>query len=343
MASLHDLGRRGFVSDNCAGVHPRVMAALADADGGHQPSYGADLYTERLGATLRRELGGRAQVLPVFNGTGANILAMQLLTARGDAVVCAERAHLNTSESAAPELHGLKLLPVPTTHGRIDPHVLRDFVLGLGSSRARPGVLSISQTTELGTCYSLEHLSALTTEARRLGLRVHLDGARLANAAAHLGVGIREVAADVDVVSFGASKNGGMFGECVIVNEPAGTRARSLHKAVTQLPSKTRFVSAQLLALLEDDLWLRNAGAANRAARRLADGLGALPGVRIVHPVEANAVFAELPTGAWSPLREQYSIGPWHEAPGVARLMTAYDTTDADVDALIAVVARAPG
>lgn len=336
MRTLHDPVRRGFTSDNCAGVHPLVMSSLSLADGGHQPSYATDVYTERLTEQLRRELGPRTAVLPVFNGTGANVLALTALADRGAAVVCAESAHLNTSECAAPELHGLKLLPVPTSDGRIDPQVLRDVVLGSGPSRARPGVLSLSQVTELGTCYSLDQLQALVGEARRLGLRVHLDGARLANAAAHLGTGLRELVEGVDVVSFGASKNGGMFGECVIVREPSSTGLeRWLQKAVTQLPSKTRFVSAQMLALLEDDLWVRNAGQANRHALALADGLAALPGVRVLHPVEANAVFAEVPHAVWPLLEHEYAHRPWHESPGVVRLMTAYDTVASDVDALL--------
>jgi threonine aldolase len=339
---LHDPRRRGFVSDNCAGVHPEVMAALQEADGGHQASYGADVYTERLREVVRAELGEAAEVLPVFNGTGANILALELLADRGDAVVCAEDAHLSTAEAAAPELHGLKLLPMPSPHGLIDPQALRTFVTGLSANRGRPGVLSITQSTELGTCYSLEQLRALTAEAHALGMRVHLDGARLANAAAHLGAGLRDLTGSADVVSLGASKNGGMFGEGVLVRDAASARnQRLLHKAVTQLPSKTRFVSAQLLALFEGDLWVRNGAAANRAARRLSDALEQLPSVRVVHPVHANAVFAELPEPALVRLRERYAMGSWHETPGVARFMTAYDTTDADVDALVGVLAGA--
>jgi len=341
MEKLHDAARRNFVSDNAAGVHPAVMAALAEADGGHVPSYGADVYTQRLRDVLRAELGTATEVFPVFNGTGANILALELLAGRGEAVLCADSAHLNTSESAAPELHGFKLLPMPALDGRVQPHVLRDYVAGLGANRACPGVLSISQSTELGTCYSRDELDALTSEARRLGLRVHIDGARAANAAVHLGVGLRELTIGGDAVSLGASKNGGMFGECLIMLNPEAARSsRSLHKAVTQLPSKARFVSAQLLALLEGDLWLRNAAAANRAAQRLEAALAALPEVRIVHPVQANAVFARLPQAAWPRLERVHSMRPWHETPDVVRLMTAYDTTDSDVDALVELMAR---
>ncbi len=330
-------GDPSFASDNCAGAHPDVMVALAEANVGCQPSYGADVYTDRLRELVRREFGAGAQVFPVFNGTGSNVLALQALTARWESVICADSAHVQTSEWAAPELHGIKLLGLSTREGRVAAIDLEPAALGaVARHRARPGVLSVSQSTELGTCYSLAQLSALSAEAARIGLRVHLDGARLANAAAHLGVGLAELAAYADVVSLGLTKNGGMFGECLIVLNPdAVSGSEVLHKAVTQLPSKARFVSAQALALLEDGLWLRNAGQANAMATRLAAGLRELPGVRIVHNVQANAVFSVPPRDVIARLAARFSFLVWDQAAGVIRLMTSFDTRPDQVDELL--------
>lgn len=325
-----------FNSDNCSGAHPDVLAALAEANAGRQPSYGADIYTERLRQLVRHRFGAQAQVFPVFNGTGSNILALQALTARWESVLCAHSAHVQTSEWAAPEHHGLKLVGLPAPRGRLVAADLEPaLAAALARHRARPGVLSISQSTELGTCYPLAELAALRTEATRVGLRVHLDGARLANAAAHLGVGLDEAAAGADVVSLGLTKNGGMFGECLVVlNHDAVSGIDILHKAVTQLPSKTRFVSAQALALLEGDLWLRNARQANRMATRLAAGLRTVPGIQVVHEVQANAVFAVLPRAALTRIAAQ-SFLVWDESAGLIRLMTAYDTQPQEVDDLV--------
>ncbi|WP_235079225.1 threonine aldolase family protein [Amycolatopsis orientalis] len=344
MTRLHEASRIDFASDNCAGVHPEVMAALAEANGGHQPSYGADRYTARLREVIRRQFGPMAEVFPVFNGTGANLVALQAMTERWQAVVCAESAHLHTDECMAPEQHGFKLLTLPAIDGRIAPADLAPVAAHRANRhRAQPGVLSLSQTTELGTCYGLPHLRRLAKEAHRLGLAVHLDGARLANAAVALGCSLAELttAAGVDVVSLGATKNGGMFGDCIVVLDPARVRGLPyLKKATTQLPSKTRFVSAQLAALFDGDLWARNAKAANEMAQRLAAGLARTPGVRVVHPVQANAVFAQLPAELADSLRKRYLFSTWDETSGVVRLMTAFDTAAADVDAFLAAAAE---
>ena len=332
--------RRDFASDNCAGAHPDVLAALAGAGRGHQPSYGDDDYTTQLRHVVRDEFGPQAQVFPVFNGTGANIVALQAMARRWEAVICSTAAHLHTDETAAPELHGMKLLPVASPDGRIDPGALEPVVRsGANPHHPQPGVLTVSQTTELGTCFTREHLRELTLEAHRLGLTVHIDGARIANAAATLGCSLRELTTDagVDVISWGATKNGGVFGDLVLVLDPeAAPGTPYLQKATTQLPSKTRFVSAQVLALLEDGLWRRNAQASNAMAARLRDGLAGLPGVRIVHPVESNAVFAQLPDPVSERLREDYSFSTWDADSGVVRLMTAFDTEDSDVDGFVA-------
>lgn len=332
-----DSSSHAFASDNCAGVHPELLAAIEEANVGHQASYGADAYTHRLRELVRRIFGPAAQVFPVFNGTGANVLALEAMTARGEAVVCAEVAHLNTSEFSAPEHHGLKLLTVPTTAAQMTPDGLREVVMeAVDRHRAKPGVLSLTQSTELGTCYSRERQAAVVAAARELGLRVHLDGARLANAAAHSGLSLHELVDGIDVVSFGLTKNGGMFADCVVVLDPSAVRGLPiLHKAVTQLPSKTRFISAQLLALLGSDLWLRNARAANAMAVRLAHGLRTAPGVRIAHEVQANAVFAAMPPHLIQRMRERYSFSTWQLEETFVRLMTAFDTEAKDVDAFV--------
>ncbi|MEI7056336.1 beta-eliminating lyase-related protein [Nocardioides sp. CCNWLW239] len=329
--------RRDFASDNCAAAHPKVLAALAEVDGGHLPSYGADPYTSLLEERVRELFGQQARTFPVFNGTGANILALQAVTPRWSAVVCADAAHLHTDECGAPEHAGFKLLTLPTTDGRLDATDLADIARDARNRhRAQPGVLSLTQSTELGTSYDPIEVAVLADEAHRLGWKVHVDGARLANAAARLGIGLAEAAAGADVISLGATKNGGMIGEAVIVLDPDADGVGFLQKASTQLPSKTRYVSAQLLALLDGDLWRSNAIQANAMADRLAAGLRGVPGVRVVHPVEANAVFASLPAGVAEQLRATYSFSDW--GPGVVRLMTAWDTRPEDVDGLLAAV-----
>lgn len=343
----HDPQWRDFASDNCAGVHPQVLEAIGRANGGHQPSYGADVYTERLRDLVRAEFGERTQAFGVFNGTGANIVALQAMAGRWEGVACAETAHLHTDECAAPEHHGLKLITVPSTDGRIEPDALAAVARhGSNRHRAQVAALSLSQSTELGTCYDVDELGRVTEAAHRIGLGVHLDGARLANAAATLGCTLRELTTDVgiDVVSLGLTKNGGLVGDCILVLDPDRVRGLPyLKKACTQLPSKTRFIAAQALALFEDDLWLRNAHHANQMARRLADGLAELPGARIVHPVQANAVFASLPAPMVAALRADYEFATWDADRDIVRLMTAFDTEPGDVDAFLAAAGRAVG
>lgn len=343
---LHDPHRRDFGSDNYAGAHPEVLAAVAAANGGHTTSYGADAYTARLHDVLATHLGRPVEVFPVFTGTGANVVALQAMSPRWGGVVCSEWAHINTDENGAPErVAGLKLLQVPTRDGKITPEQVRARAGGRGDEhRAQPAVLSLTQSTEVGTCYTPDEIAALSDVAHELGMRVHVDGARLANAAAHLGVGLRELTADVgvDVVSLGGTKNGALGAEAIVVLEPSAVDGlRYLRKAGMQLASKMRFVSAQLLALFDGDLWLRSAGHANAMARRLADGLAGVPGVEVALPVEANAVFAVLPPGVADRVRRRYWFYDWDGRPGLVRLMCAFDTRPDDVDALVAAIAEA--
>ena len=346
LASLHDVGRRDFGSDNYAGAHPEVLAALTAANGGHQTAYGADVYTARLQDVLAQHFGRPVEAFPVFNGTGANVVSLQSMVPRWGAVVCTEWAHINTDENAAPErVGGIKLLPVPTTDGKLTPAALEARAGGRGDEhRAQPAAVSLTQSTEVGTCYTPDEIGALAETAHGLGLYVHLDGARIANAAASLGLPLRAFTGDVgvDVVSLGGTKNGAVGAEAVVVLDPAAVDGlRYLRKMDMQLASKMRFVSAQLLALYEGDLWLRSAAHANAMAARLRDALAAIPGVEIALPVQANAVFAVLPAGVADRVRGRYWFYDWDGRPGMVRLMCSFDTTEADVDALAASIGAA--
>ncbi len=293
---------RGFASDNYAGIHPEVLEAISSANTGHQVAYGDDEVTADLADTIRQHFGAGAEVFPVFNGTGANVVALQAMTKRWEAVICATSAHVNVDEGGAPE-HGagLKLWTIPTGDGKLTPALIDTQAWGFGDvHRAQPGVVTITQSTELGTLYSVDEVAAIADRAHSLGMSVHLDGARISNAAASLGTGFREFTTDagVDVVSFGGTKNGAMLGEAVVVLNPeAAPGVDFLRKTSMQLASKMRFVSAQLMALLTDDLWLRNARHSNAMARDLEARVRDIPGVTVVRPVEANAVFAILAGG----------------------------------------------
>ncbi|WP_241837951.1 threonine aldolase family protein [Streptomyces sp. CB03234] len=336
----HDPTVRGFASDNYAGAHPEILAALALANGGHQVAYGEDVYTEHLQRVMHSHFGPTAEAFPVFNGTGANVTALQALTDRWGAVICAESAHINVDEGGAPErMAGLKLLTVPTPDGKLTPELIDRQAYGWEDEhRAMPQVVSITQNTELGTVYTVDEIRAVVEHAHGLGMKVHLDGARIANAAASLNVPMRAFtnAVGVDVLSFGGTKNGMLFGECVVVLNPdAAKYMKHLRKMSMQLASKMRFVSVQFEALLAKDLWLRNARHANAMAQRLAEGVRAVDGVEILYPVQANAVFARLPHEVTRRLQERFRFYFWDEAAGDVRWMCSFDTTEDDVDAFV--------
>lgn len=340
MTTLHDPTRIDFGSDNYAGAHPEVLAALAEANGGHVTAYGADPYTARLAEVLSDRLGRPAQVFPVFNGTGANVVALQSMLPRWGAVVCAATAHINTDENGAPErVGGIKLIPVPTPDGKLTPELVERHGRPLHDEhRAEPGAVSVTQSTELGTVYTVQELKAVADAAHALGLRVHVDGTRLANAAASLGVDLAALTgeAGVDVLSLGATKLGAVVGDAIVVLEPAAVDGVAyLRKVDTQLASKMRFASAQLLALYEGDLWLRNASHANAMAARLRAGLETIPGVEPTQATQANALFVRLPAGLAAHLRERWHFYDWADG-GEVRLMCAFDTPEADVDAFVA-------
>ncbi len=343
---LHDSQVRGFASDNYAGVHPEVLEAIAQANSGHQPAYGADVYTERLHAVVRAQFGERAQAFPVFNGTGANVLALQSCLPRWGAVVCATTAHIHTDEGGAPErVGGLKLLPVPTPDGKLTPELIDREAWGFGDEhRAQPLAVSITQSTELGTLYPPEEIRAIADHAHSLGMLLHVDGSRLANAAAALGVSLATTttAAGVDILSLGATKNGALGAEAVVVlSEAAGEGLVYLRKSTMQLASKMRFLSAQLIALYEGDLWLRNASHANAMAARLRAALEGTDGVSFVQPTEVNGVFARLPAGVADQVRARYAFYDWNGASGEVRWMCSFDTREDDVDEFARLVREA--
>jgi threonine aldolase len=327
---------RGFASDNYAGVHPEVMAAITRVNTGHQPAYGHDETTAQLRDLIHRHFGDHAEVFPVFNGTGANVVALQALARPWEAVVCAASSHVHVDEGGAPEkVAGLKLWPIPTDDGKLTPALLDTQAWGYGDvHRAQPTVLTIAQPTELGTVYSVAELADLVAAAKDRGMRVHLDGARIANAAAALGVPLRTFTTDIgiDAVSFGGTKNGAMGAEAVIVLSPHhALGAAFLRKSGMQLASKMRFISAQLVALLSDGLWLRNAGHSNAMAQVLHDAVAEIPGVALSRRPQANAVFAVLPEDVTRRLQEQYRFYTWDAATGEVRWMCAWDTTAEDI------------
>jgi threonine aldolase len=338
---IHDPDFRSFASDNYAGVHPEVLQAIADANGGHQVSYGDDLYTARLQFVMREHFGEGVEAFPVFNGTGANVLSLQSMLPRWGAVICTQTAHIHTDENAAPErVAGLKLLTVPTPDGKLTPELIDREAWGWGDAhRAQPLAVSITQTTELGTAYTVDEVRAIADHVHERGMTLHMDGARISNAAAYLGVPLRAFTTDagVDLLSFGGTKNGLMFGEAVVVLNPEATDGLPyLRKLNMQLASKMRFVSAQLVALLSDELWLRSATHSNAMASRLRAAVEGIPGVTVTRPTQSNAVFAIIPPAVADRLRESFRFYDWDLATNEVRWMCAFDTTEADIDAFAA-------
>ncbi len=350
MTTIHDATLRAFASDNYSGIHPEVLAAIAAANDGHQVAYGEDVYSTRLTEVAVDVFGEGTRIFPTFNGTGANVVALQSLLPRWGAVVCATTAHINVDEGGAPErMGGLKLLGVETPDGKLTPDLVDKEAWGWGDEhRAQPLVVSITQTTELGTCYTPEEIRALADHAHERGMALHLDGARLSNAAATLGVPLRAFTRDagVDVLSLGGTKNGMMLGEAVVVlNEDAilgGAAALPyVRKLSMQLASKMRFIAAQLIALYSGDLYLRNARPANARAPRLRGGIeaglesGELAGVAFTQATQANAIFASLPAGVADRLRDRFRFYDWDAAKGEVRWVCSFDTSEADVDAFL--------
>lgn len=348
--------RQDFTSDNITGASPEVLAALAAANDGTVASYGADPLSEALTRRAAELFERPVSILPVATGTAANALALSVLARPFEAIYCHHAAHVMTDECGAPEFYtgGAKLIGLPAADGRLAPGQLVEavgFARGMGVHHVQPAAVSVSQATEWGTVYGLAQLRDLAATAHQLGLRVHMDGARFANAVAELGCSPADATwrAGVDALSFGASKNGALAAEAVVLFDPAlAAELAFRRKRAGHLWSKMRFLSAQLLAYLDGDLWLRNARHANGMARRLAAGLTAIAGVRLAQPVEANELFVVLPAAVIAALRAAgFRFYDWPAPPGVAglvaRLVTSYDVTAAEVDALVAAARRVSG
>jgi threonine aldolase len=339
---------RAFASDNAAGVHPLVMAALDEANAGHALAYGEDRWTAEAESHLAELFGPSARSFLVWGGTGANVMALATMLGPAQAVVCTNWSHINVDETGAPErILGAKLIDLVCPDGKLVPAQLEDQAHALGDvHHAQPGVVSLTQSTELGTLYTADEIAALCDTAHRLGMAVHLDGARLANAAAAAASGgvdgrraLRAMTteAGVDVVTFGATKNGMMYGEAVVyLTDRFAAAAPFVRKQVTQLPSKMRFVAAQMSALLRDDLWLELASSSNAMATRLYEATQDIAGVVHDSPPAVNSVFPQLPRDVIAPLREWSFFWDWNLETAQVRWMTAWDTTAADVDAFAA-------
>lgn len=337
---------KGFASDNYAGAHPDVLAAIGEANDGHAVAYGADPWTARAQELLRAHFGEQSTAHLVFNGSAANVLCLRALCRPWESVICAAQAHINVDEGGAPErIAGVKLQAVPTDDAKLTAeHVERQLQRTGDEHAVQPRVVSVTQSTELGTCYSAGELGALAEFAHGRGLLLHVDGARLANAAAALDMPLGAITTDVgaDAVSFGGTKNGLLLGEAVVLRDAAHAEGMAyLRKQTLQLASKGRFLAAQFIALLEGDLWRRNATHANAMATRLGEALASVPAIQLTQPVQANGVFATFPRAAIERLQRDWRFYTWDEATGEVRLMCSWDTTAAEVDAFASDAAMA--
>ena len=339
---------RSFASDNNAGVHPEVLQAIGRANQGHVVGYGDDPYTESAVRKFREHFGEDVEVFFVFNGTAANVLSLQALTRSYQGVLCPELSHIYTDECGAPEkLTGCKLIPLKAPMGKLTVEAVEHAYHGIGDQHhVQPKVISITQSTEMGTVYQPGEIEALARFACERKMFLHMDGARIANAAAAQGLTLRQATRDlgVDVLSYGGTKNGVMGVEAVVFFHPElAPEFMFLRKQGMQLASKMRFLAVQMEALLANDLWRRNAEHANRMGRLLEEAIRRIPQVKIVYPVEANGVFAKIPREAIQKIQERYFFYVWNEEESVVRWMCSFDTTEEDVSQFAAFVGEVVG
>jgi threonine aldolase len=331
---------RTFASDNYSGVHPVIMQALTNANAGHSSAYGADEFTARAIEQFKKLFNEDTEVFFVYNGTGANVLGLSAMTKSFNSIICSDLAHINVDESTAPEkFTGCKLLTIPTQNGKIYPEEIERRIERVNDQHhPQPKVISISQSTEYATVYTVEEIKAISLLARKNNLLLHMDGSRIANAAVSLKKDLRAFTLDagVDVLSFGGTKNGMMFGEAIIfLNNHLAYDFNYVRKQGMQLHSKGRFIGAQFEALLQNDLWRKNAEHSNRMAKLLADGLRNIQQITISQPVNANGVFALMPAAIIPALQNEYLFYIWNERTMEVRLMCAFDTLEEDVKKFI--------
>lgn len=332
--------KKSFASDNNAGIHPKILQAIANGNHGHVPGYGDDPYTKNAIKKFQEHFGDDIEVYFVFNGTGANVLSLKAMTQSFEAVICAQTAHLNVDECAAPEkFTGCKLLTIATSDGKLTVELIQQHMHGFGDQHhVQPKVVSITQSTELGTVYSVAEIKKIADFAHRQDMLLHMDGARLANAAASLNISLRAITKDagVDVLSFGGTKNGMLLGEAVVFfNKKLAKNFPYIRKQGMQLVSKMRFISVQFETLLSDNLWHDNAKHANTMAQKLMKKIIEIPQIKITQAVQANAIFAAIPKEIITKLQEKYFFYVWNEEKHEVRWMTSFDTTEQDIDDFI--------
>lgn len=337
---------RSFASDNNSGVHPSVMEALHCANRDHALGYGDDCWTKEAIRKIRETFTPDCETLFVFNGTGSNVVALQLMTRPYHLIICAETAHIYVDECGSPvKMAGCQIRPVATSDGKLTPELIMPYLHGFGDQHhSQPGAIYLSQCTELGTIYTPEELKAITVLAHQHGMRVHMDGARIANACAALNVSLKELTVDcgIDILSFGGTKNGLMMGECVVVfDEALKAEARFVRKQSAQLASKMRYLSCQFTAYLTENLWLKNATHANTMAHKLYEALQPLPGVRFTQKAESNQLFLTMPRAVINRMLQDYFFYFWNEANDEIRLVTSFDTTEEDIEQFLTTLKKA--
>jgi threonine aldolase len=328
--------QRGFASDNNSGIHPEILKAIESANTGHSIGYGDDSWSKEAVGLFKKEFGDDTEVYFVLTGTGANILGIQSAISSFHTVICAETAHINTDECGAPEkFTGSKLIPVATQNGKITPGQIEKYLHGFGfEHHSQPGLISITQVSELGTVYSVDEIRVLADMAHRHGMFLHMDGARISNAAVSLGLPFRSFTRDagVDILSFGGTKNGMMIGEAVLFFNPGlAINSKYYRKQAAQLYSKMRFVGAQFVPYLRDGIWKINATHSNRMAKILETEIRKLKGIEITQSVDANGIFAIVPKALIPQLQHEYFFYTWDESRGEVRWMTSFDTTEEDI------------
>jgi threonine aldolase len=329
--------KRGFASDNNAGIHPEIIRVVIEANSGHVIGYGSDVYTEKASDLFKEHFGVSTETFFVFTGTAANVLGLSGVTQSWNSVITASSSHLEQDECGAFEkLSGAKVLTVETSDGKILPELVEKHMHGIDfEHHSQPKVISITQSTEMGTVYTLEEIKSLADFAHQRGMLLHMDGARIANAAASLGLPFKSFTTDagVDLLSFGGTKNGMMFGEAICFLKPGlSENFKYIRKQGMQLASKMRFISAQYIGYFRNDLWKKSAAQANAMAKILARNLESVDGISITQPVESNGVFVIIPHDIAEKVRSHYFFYPWNEKISEYRLMTSWDTTQEDIE-----------